>query len=663
MWPDNETTLDLIGFRVHADLIRSVVTDTKLLPVTLGVFGDWGSGKTSIMKMLQRDLAPETYEGEERARYEKIGCLYFNGWLFEGYDDAKSAILTSILLQLGEHKRFGPKARDGVVSLLKSVNWMRLATLGMQHVALPALAAYLTGGASLIPSLAASAGSAFSGVIPSAGNAEAEAATAGSNDEVAESGTSVDWAQAIRADKSEGSPLDVRTFRERFARMLSDSDIECLVVLIDDLDRCSPERIVENLEAIKLFLNVDQTAFVIGADPRIVQHAIATRYKVVGDVGYDDGSGLGRTIVTDYLEKLIQVPYTLPRLSPSEVETYMSLLFCLRDLDDDKVRACLSACEDRRASNRYGVFGYADVKEAIGSENIPDPLGKSMAFCSSAGPLVTEGLKGNPRQVKRFLNAFVLRRQLADIAKLDNIKDDVLVKLMVLEYAQPKEFRELFDWQTRDRGYPKEIGLFEKVVLDAQETSSDESVAKSDMIEERWTRGFMRKWIAMEPRLADIDLRDYFWVARDKLESTLSGVSMVSPIVRQVAADLLGGNDGRRATAMQTVKTLSPAEVDELLAMLDQHIRRNLDAKNGYDGLIALIENDITGSSEVLAEILSECSPNNMPPALGTRLRVLESGKPNVRAVLGPAISKLASGDTRIGRAIKTFKSVQGGGR
>lgn len=71
----------------------------------------------------------------------------------------------------------------------------------------------------------------------------------------------------------------MRTFREKFASLLEDSNIESHVVLIDDLDRCSPERIIENLEAIKLFLNVDRTAFVIGAGPRIVRHAIAWIYK------------------------------------------------------------------------------------------------------------------------------------------------------------------------------------------------------------------------------------------------------------------------------------------------------------------------------------------------------------------------------------------------
>jgi len=105
IWQDNETENDLLGFDVHADLIRAVITDQSVLPVTVGVFGDWGGGKSSIMKMLQKALSNDQ-------EFPDVVCLYFNGWTFEGYEDAKSALLISILIQLGEHKKFGPKAKD-----------------------------------------------------------------------------------------------------------------------------------------------------------------------------------------------------------------------------------------------------------------------------------------------------------------------------------------------------------------------------------------------------------------------------------------------------------------------------------------------------------------------------------------------------------------------
>ena len=107
--------------------------------------------------------------------------------------------------------------------------------------------------------------------------------------------------------------IDVRTFRKEFATLLSQANIESLVVLIDDLDRCSPDRIVENLEAVKLFLAVKNTAFVIGADRRIVEHAIRSRYARPASGEGDEArraSALAAEdqLVRDYLEKLVQVP-------------------------------------------------------------------------------------------------------------------------------------------------------------------------------------------------------------------------------------------------------------------------------------------------------------------------------------------------------------------
>ena len=120
----NETLEDLIGFRVHAELITDVITDSKLLPVTMGVFGD-KNGKTSIMKMLQKQLA----------EHEDVAVLYFDAWLFEGYDDAKSALISSILKQLTEHKKFPSALKDGAAKLIRRVNWMRLLKMGWDNVA------------------------------------------------------------------------------------------------------------------------------------------------------------------------------------------------------------------------------------------------------------------------------------------------------------------------------------------------------------------------------------------------------------------------------------------------------------------------------------------------------------------------------------------------
>lgn len=638
MWADNETSLDLLGFRVHADLVKSVILNKDLLPITLGLFGDWGSGKTSIMEMLRSDFATE--DGNSG---DGVACLYFNGWLFEGYDDAKSAIISSILLQLGEHKRFGPKMRDGLVSLLKSVNWMRVASMGVKQVALPALSAYLTGGASLVPTLAAGAKDIPSSTVKGIADGE-EADSEGETGEL-------DWEQLIRKDKTQAEPLDVRSFRDRFAELINDSDIETLVILVDDLDRCSPERVIENLEAIKLFLSVRKTAFVIGADPRIVRHAIAHRYRSQ-IVDEDERPDRQSDLVTDYLEKLIQVPYYLPRLSPSETQTYMALLFCQRHLSDELFAKVVGACDKQREDDRYSVFAYPDIRNTVGDANVPQELANNLVMCAAIAPLVTEGLKGNPRQVKRFLNGIVLRKQLAVAASLEMLSDDVLAKLMVLEYGEHQgEFRQLYGWQAAQKGFPKQIADLEAALCPPDGKIDNEEAAKN--VDAKWATSFMRRWIVMEPHLSDVDLRDYFWVARDRLDSTLSGVSLVPPVVRRCLGDLVSGTRGKVIATAKEAVNLSEDHQVVLLDQLASHVRRHPDQKKGYDALSELHAAGIAQAHETLGDVLDSVPPKTVPAALGVELAALLKSGGGIPAGLRETISKLAESKSRVGAAIK----------
>ena len=68
------------------------------------------------------------------------------------------------------------------------------------------------------------------------------------------------------AEGTRASPEQIHEFREEFKELLDEAKIDQLVVLIDDLDRCLPETAIDTLEAIRLFLFVPKTAFVIGAD-------------------------------------------------------------------------------------------------------------------------------------------------------------------------------------------------------------------------------------------------------------------------------------------------------------------------------------------------------------------------------------------------------------
>lgn len=656
MWADNETSTDLLGFSVHEHLIRTLVTQESLLPVTVGVFGDWGGGKSSVLRMLQREL-----EAEE---YEDVACLYFNGWMFEGYDDAKAALISSILMQLGEHRRFGPKIRGRVVELLWLVNFMRLATVAVKWGAAP-LAAFLVSQGLIDPSTAttlaavgvtagAQAGGSSSGSEPATALPDGAALAA-------DAAGVLDWQRLINAQRSPPGPLDVRTFRTKFVELLEETELRSLVIVIDDLDRCSPDRLVENLEAIKLFLAVPKTAFVIAADKWIVRHAIASRYAASGLRDTQPASEEPRDVVTDYLEKLIQVPYHLPKLSPSEIETYITLLFCQLHLEPNRrFEPIRIHCEAARKANPYLTYGARAVRDAFGAD-LDEELINQLQWSGAIAPALAEGLKGNPRQVKRFLNALLLRKQLSEVAGL-TIRDDVLIKLMLLEYAQPGLFEDLYTWQATSAGRPEQLRALEQHARAPGDDATTADLAPG------WSQERAQDWLRIEPALAEVDLRDYFWIARDRLQGTVTGLTMVPPFVRALFEQLVSGNAGDRQIAVKSAADLDEQDRAELLRLLAQQLERKPADASSADALLALDDADIAGAAQTLVEVASAIPAPQVEPNLAFELQRIAQARLELADAIALLFDRWAETDTRIGAAVQpmndssTLRSPVGAG-
>ena len=627
MWSDNETTDDLFGFRVHADLIRELIMDPSVLPATIGVFGDWGGGKSSIMQMLRDDFEKHAEaEDPESVPYKGVAVLYFNGWLFEGYDDAKAALLSSILTELRDHRRFGPKLKKRACSLLKRVDYMR----GVRMLLTGAIAggvAAATGGIGLAAILPALASGALSGAKDSA-EAAKEALDKGSE------------------TNSDEALSDIRKFRDDFAKMLAESDITTLVVLIDDLDRCSPERIIENLEAIKLFLNVPTTAFVIGADRRIIRQAVAWRYRdaLRASTLAEGQADPSERLVDDYLEKLIQIPYRLPRLSPSEIETYLTLLFCKRHLKSEIYDQVCEEARKQRAEDRYRAFGLTNVLEALKNAEFPTALSEALRIGAGIASQITDVLQGNPRQVKRFLNAFFLRRKLADVAKLDEVEDDVLVKLMLLEYAAPKLFEKLFAGMEGNTGLVTTLSE-----LEPKSEGKSATVSSSPKeVPAEWAP--MTRWLAMAPALAEVDLRDYMWVTRDRLGSTLSGMTMVPPVVRSVLKQLL--SEMAQKAGLAAIQTMNPQERSILAQQLVIHAQRAPGEIKPFRALTEIADIE-PGVAEDFRALIMRIPRGDLSPALAIHIGSLSTKQNALGQVCQVIMREHADDKTRFGKALK----------
>ena len=130
MWPDKEADIDYLNFGYLVDLIADIATNRNLTPSTIGLYGDWGSGKSSLMKLAQekiRNLSENREENDDIL--PKTLCIEFNGWLFEGYEDTKTSLCGTILDTLADEKRFGPEIAQKAKDLIKKIDFKKIFRL------------------------------------------------------------------------------------------------------------------------------------------------------------------------------------------------------------------------------------------------------------------------------------------------------------------------------------------------------------------------------------------------------------------------------------------------------------------------------------------------------------------------------------------------------
>src|ERR1700740_1738378 len=88
--PDHETSVDFLNYEAIAKTIVGLLADNRRRALTIGIHGDWGAGKSSVLKMVESGMRDD----------KKIATLWFNGWTFQGFDDAKTVLIEVIVGEL-----------------------------------------------------------------------------------------------------------------------------------------------------------------------------------------------------------------------------------------------------------------------------------------------------------------------------------------------------------------------------------------------------------------------------------------------------------------------------------------------------------------------------------------------------------------------------------
>ena len=118
--PDQETAVDFLNYEAVAKTVVALLKDNRQHALTIGIHGDWGAGKSSVLKMVESSMSGDS----------KVACLWFNGWTFQGFDDAKTVLIEVIVSELIRQRSTYGKVREKGLKLLKRINDMKLARYG-----------------------------------------------------------------------------------------------------------------------------------------------------------------------------------------------------------------------------------------------------------------------------------------------------------------------------------------------------------------------------------------------------------------------------------------------------------------------------------------------------------------------------------------------------
>jgi hypothetical protein len=287
-------------------------------PFTIGILGEWGVGKTSLMQTMFEKL---------EAKRNGVIPVWFNAWRCER--ERNLAIIPLLEALMGEIK--DKDLKKTITNIAKSITLK-------------------------------------------CGPIEFEPGKVGSQNQVEE-------------DLYYDNLKAIETTLEKTDKKI--------VVFIDDLDRCAPDKILEVLESTKVFLDIKGFVYVLGLNSEVVVKAIDQKYEAMGING------------EDYLEKIVQIPFRIPDWNVSDRGEFLT------DLIDKEIDSAYQKT-------------FREYKD-----------------------IIKEVIEKTPRQLKRFINTYICEQEVFKGKKLDQTNHLILT---ILKFKWYDFYQNLFN-----EGYRKNL--------------------------------------------------------------------------------------------------------------------------------------------------------------------------------------------------------------
>ena len=317
------------------------------------------------------------------------------------------------------------------------------------------------------------------------------------------------------------------------------------------------------------------------------------------------------------MEKFIQLPYNIPALSHKEVESYVTLLFCESLLEHSQFKTVQADFANFCRNNKFDRYGWRNIQEILTGEfenkqELQDTIGFVIRFSSILG----QSLRWNPRLIKRFLNAYEIRANLlAQSGITDQKSKFALLKLMLIEQKDLNLFKQLNNWVMSEPSTPKELISIENFA---------QSNRSGDFEFNEWNQTDLLQIISEDPLFSKVDMKELFWVSRDKIINEMSGISLIPSRIRMIFKDAYDSTDKICNQIIQDkVLKMDKDDLSDFFNLLDAQITIDPKAKNGYSIYCACDNLNVTGAYERLSNILSRIDVKQIPMSLGNKFHDL----------------------------------------